>query len=560
MELSLGHDFSRVRVHSDDRAAASARGVGALAYTVGEDVAFASGRYRPHTAQGRSLIAHELGHVVQQRATGPVLQRQPDTQAPPSPEPEEPAAVPAAPARQANEENLEAVFAEFKNKKGKPPGPKLRAWAREYQKATGVPMDLAQLENARERQLMWGKYPPIPRKPKPGEEVQREPGDVAANEILPFKPGTTLVLTHVMDKLLDRQTVGKLRTLASAKEFKDAAERALRALAGKPPEPPPRDLRGIVEANPNAVLDLILDADVAKSATAVIKESSADQVVATIDVPATPAKRELPAFPAFTATMTLRSSGSNCKLILERVVDGKPMSFDISFGAEKTPDGSILLTPSNDFQIRVAPGKGGGIQLQVVGLEKETLEFLRLKEPVKLIDVQPQVDKEAQAREVRAAQEPPRSGPEVFAGTGFQYDVANDDPQAMFTVGWRLTFRPLGNLLQFPVQFQLDYVPKGDVWAEISSGPQHVISGDVPVTLRLLSGVRAGSLEDPDAPGALPRVPALGPTIGFGAGFEVGPAINIQVESGYFHNILKSATEKGPESVPTLRLGTAVQF
>jgi hypothetical protein len=87
-----------------------------------------------------------------------------------------------------------------------------------------------------------------------------------------------------------------------------------------------------------------------------------------------------------------------------------------------------------------------------------------------------------------------------------------------------------------------------------------VISGDVPVTLRLLSGVRAGSLEDPDAPGAIPRVPALGPTIGFGAGFEVGPAINIQVESGYFHNILKSATEKGPESVPTLRLGTAVQF
>ena len=43
MEPRFGHDFSTVRVHTDARAAASARTVNALAYTVGRDVVF-SGR------------------------------------------------------------------------------------------------------------------------------------------------------------------------------------------------------------------------------------------------------------------------------------------------------------------------------------------------------------------------------------------------------------------------------------------------------------------------------------------------------------------------------------
>src|SRR5690242_18758815 len=42
MEPRFGHDFSGVRVHTDAGAAASARSVGALAYTVGRDVVFGS--------------------------------------------------------------------------------------------------------------------------------------------------------------------------------------------------------------------------------------------------------------------------------------------------------------------------------------------------------------------------------------------------------------------------------------------------------------------------------------------------------------------------------------
>jgi hypothetical protein len=61
-------DFSRVQVHTDERAAESARAVGAHAYTVGRHVVFGAGQYSPRTSTGRSLLRHELTHVVQQSA------------------------------------------------------------------------------------------------------------------------------------------------------------------------------------------------------------------------------------------------------------------------------------------------------------------------------------------------------------------------------------------------------------------------------------------------------------------------------------------------------------
>jgi hypothetical protein len=66
MESRLGQDFSRVRVHTDARAAESAQAVNALAYTVGKDVVFGTGQYVPSTKEGQRLVAHELTHVQQQ--------------------------------------------------------------------------------------------------------------------------------------------------------------------------------------------------------------------------------------------------------------------------------------------------------------------------------------------------------------------------------------------------------------------------------------------------------------------------------------------------------------
>ena len=67
-EPRFGRDFSTVRVHTDAAAAASARQVNSLAYTVGNDIVFADQRYGPTTPTGQRLLAHELTHVVQQGA------------------------------------------------------------------------------------------------------------------------------------------------------------------------------------------------------------------------------------------------------------------------------------------------------------------------------------------------------------------------------------------------------------------------------------------------------------------------------------------------------------
>jgi Domain of unknown function (DUF4157) len=71
MESRFDHDFSGIRIHTDGKAAESARAVNANAYTVGQDVAFREGRYAPKTYAGRNLLAHELTHAVQQQKTFP---------------------------------------------------------------------------------------------------------------------------------------------------------------------------------------------------------------------------------------------------------------------------------------------------------------------------------------------------------------------------------------------------------------------------------------------------------------------------------------------------------
>ncbi|MBV9169443.1 MAG: DUF4157 domain-containing protein [Chloroflexi bacterium] len=86
-EPRFGHNFSEVRVHADTQASAAAHEVTAQAFTVGEHIVFSQGQFAPNSTAGRHLLAHELTHVVQQRAGGPALQRRaancPD--APPSP-------------------------------------------------------------------------------------------------------------------------------------------------------------------------------------------------------------------------------------------------------------------------------------------------------------------------------------------------------------------------------------------------------------------------------------------------------------------------------------------
>jgi hypothetical protein len=70
MESGFGWSFSQVQVHTDGKAAESARAMNAQAYTVGQDLVFGAGQYAPNTRTGRRLLAHELAHVVQQARGG----------------------------------------------------------------------------------------------------------------------------------------------------------------------------------------------------------------------------------------------------------------------------------------------------------------------------------------------------------------------------------------------------------------------------------------------------------------------------------------------------------
>jgi len=65
-EPRFGHDFSKVRIHSGAQAASLANAVDASAFTVGHNIFFNTGHYQPSSPLGRSLLAHELTHVVQQ--------------------------------------------------------------------------------------------------------------------------------------------------------------------------------------------------------------------------------------------------------------------------------------------------------------------------------------------------------------------------------------------------------------------------------------------------------------------------------------------------------------
>ena len=75
LEQGLGEPLGDVRVHADAHTATLARAVSARAFTVGSDLFFAAGAYRPGSRDGDKLIAHEVTHAVQQRgapASGPL--------------------------------------------------------------------------------------------------------------------------------------------------------------------------------------------------------------------------------------------------------------------------------------------------------------------------------------------------------------------------------------------------------------------------------------------------------------------------------------------------------
>ena len=66
MEQAFGANFSSINIHTDEQAAALNKDLHSLAFTNGSDIYFAEGQYNPDSSSGKTLLAHELTHVIQQ--------------------------------------------------------------------------------------------------------------------------------------------------------------------------------------------------------------------------------------------------------------------------------------------------------------------------------------------------------------------------------------------------------------------------------------------------------------------------------------------------------------
>ncbi len=66
LEQHTGTDLSGVKIHTGSTASSMSEGINAKAFTHGQDIYFKGGNYNPGTAEGKSLLAHEVTHTVQQ--------------------------------------------------------------------------------------------------------------------------------------------------------------------------------------------------------------------------------------------------------------------------------------------------------------------------------------------------------------------------------------------------------------------------------------------------------------------------------------------------------------
>jgi hypothetical protein len=91
-EPRFGKDLSNVRLHTDSRAADTASKLKARAFTHGQDIYFANGKYQPQADSGKRLLAHEITHTLQQSGGPPT----------PAPQAQIPAGGPLVSRAQAN--------------------------------------------------------------------------------------------------------------------------------------------------------------------------------------------------------------------------------------------------------------------------------------------------------------------------------------------------------------------------------------------------------------------------------------------------------------------------
>ncbi|MFL5766188.1 MAG: DUF4157 domain-containing protein [Bacteroidia bacterium] len=67
LESHTGTDLSSVNIHTNSNASEMSESINAKAFTHGQDIYFKEGQYNPSSNEGKSLLAHEVAHTVQQK-------------------------------------------------------------------------------------------------------------------------------------------------------------------------------------------------------------------------------------------------------------------------------------------------------------------------------------------------------------------------------------------------------------------------------------------------------------------------------------------------------------
>jgi hypothetical protein len=564
MGARLHHDFGDVRVHTGDRAAASAKAVGAAAYTVGRDIVFDTGQFQPASPDGQRLLAHELVHTIQQSgapgrhggeglAVAPadnVLERQ-AASAVAAATSEAGSLVsgnigqtatpqlqrqPAKPDPAADiEAHLTALFAEYEKVKGKPVPPSMQEWARKYERARqnvpeAPPLDVERLAQAIELRRIHNVEPPLPQMP---QALQLAPGAVGANDIFPFAKGSRVLVTQLFGDILAK--------------FKDR----ILSLAGSNLSP-----------DATTLIDILTDKTVAKSVEAVVEESSPTLFEASIAVPEIPAKGARAAIPARNIRLRVEATSAEPKFDLSiNWKTGRTTFGDIK--AHREGDKIVINLPSMAGMALDLSLKREATGAVLVETDQQLVKLL-VGDTLKLVRIEPLSGPAGSAEDVKqkaaadknAAATATRlpSAHELSASAGIGW---SQGAHPMFSAGYRFLFRPVGEVVRFPLAVQLDYLPGAQLGiAGIGIGAEGRLPTSVPVTLSLQVGLKGGVA----APGGGERLPVFGPSAGLEAGVNVTKGLNVHIGGGYMRNMLDAAQKRDVTNVPSLAIGATLRL
>jgi hypothetical protein len=257
--------------------------------------------------------------------------------------------------------------------------------------------------------------------------------------------------------------------------------------------------------------------------------------------------------------MRLERQGSKFDLLFFQIDDqGNRVSLPGLPGLTARREGTAIAlsgdVQGNALEFRVQPGpQQREVRLSATSPASLDLLSVRSLGSTRVGSAQERQIVEQAARSAGAARYVPRQ--RLSLGAGAQW-LGSESVAPLFGVAWQMNFVPVarfGTFGQVPIEVQLQYAPPSDVFARVSTGVETSLSPLVPVNVRLVAGVAAGSVH----PGATATDPArrilLGPTVGAGVGYERG-WFRADVRYEYLWSLL----DKSPNShALSLRVGAA---